>query len=96
MKTFLLLVLTGITGSSLAQRSSPEQIEFDRFPSKYWQLTLITRHEFIERSSPGFEHFTRKQCVEDGVRRMVDQIDLPPAMDDMAYIGFVCEVVERE
>lgn len=75
----------------------PEAAPRDRFPLSHWQLTMIRQDQMIDIDSPGSEFLTRTQCIMDGTRRILEeeQADLSWLPDEVKWLGFVCEYVER-
>jgi hypothetical protein len=85
----LALVLAGAEVEDLY----PESADPDRYPVAHWQLTMVSQTDMVDIDADGFQFFTRKSCVRDGMRRMQESLDVEIPPEAGVWLGFVCEYV---
>lgn len=93
MKIMTLLIVL-VLAQAQATEPYPEYAS-DRYPVDHWQLTLVWRDRMTDIDMPGAEKASRRSCLNDGIRRILKDMESVPVKEWGAeqILGFVCEYV---
>lgn len=72
------------------------------YPVEHWRLQLLERpcnescRQAMNRTVPGFEHYSRSSCIREGVEKLSDAMGADQFGGFSIYVGFNCVFISKD